>query len=180
MLTILPDRITTDVSVKPNTFCIPVFSAISENISLLDSGLSDAEEYAQFAQFFENGGHIQGVTLTSECEKVAELYESLGYFCKETNRFEVDFMNAPVTLGCYFENLFSEKNGFPQRHTGHQKSLRKALNSGVISVLLFRDTKPEYIQKALQKLIASEEFSPFRLGRMLAYNAMEIPALRLK
>ena len=103
-----------------------------------------------------------------------EIYESLGYFRESVNRFEPDFTTAPITLGCFFENLFSDKNGFPQRHTGHQKSLRKALNSGVISTLSFRKTDEIYLEKAIAKLIASEEFSLFRLGRILGYNKEEI------
>lgn len=107
-------------------------------------------------------------------EEVAQIYTKLGYFCEEKNRFEVDFQNAPITLGCYFDSLFSLRNPIsPKRHTLHQKALRKALNSGVISTLSLRKgdakTKEEYIQL----LMEAEEFSPFRLGRILGYNKKE-------
>lgn len=84
--------------------------------------------------------HIINCSLREEVQIIRELYEGLGYFDVQENRFIVPFSIAPVTLGVNIRNLVYSTKDYkskredicfipPPREPGHVKALFAAVNS---------------------------------------------------
>lgn len=95
-----------------------------------------------FEKVIENGQkvHIINCTLREEVQMLRELYERLGYFDIEENRFIVPFATAPITIGVNIRNIIYSTKDYkskresicfipPPRESGHIKTLFSAMNS---------------------------------------------------
>lgn len=84
--------------------------------------------------------HIMNCTLREEVKIIRELYEKLGYFNLEENRFIVPFATVPITMGVNIRNIIYSTKDYkskresicfmpPPRESGHIKTLFAAINS---------------------------------------------------
>lgn len=146
---------------------------------------SPKDELQIFTDIFEDAiannkrVHISNISLVEEIDMVKKLYSDLGYFDKELNRFEIDFKNAPVTIGANIRNIIysfkdyksmREKVLFvpPPREPKHQKAIKSAINSWVISTVWLNSWAQE--REFLLEIIREEKTSLVRLARALSYN----------
>lgn len=146
---------------------------------------SPKDEFAIFTEVFEKALknnskiHISNISLAEEIEMVKKLYLDLGYFDKELNRFEIDFANAPVTIWVNIRNIIysfkdykslREKILFvpPPREPRHQKAIKSAINSWVISMISLNNIEEE--KTFLLEIIKEEKTSLVRLACALNYN----------
>ena len=146
---------------------------------------SPKDELSVFTGIFEdavktwNKVHISNISLAEEIELVKALYSDLGYFNIELNRFEVDFKNTPVTIWVNINNIiysfkdYKEKKEEilfvpPPREPRHQKAIRSAINSWVISTISLNDTEKD--KAFLQSILMEEKTSLNRLAALLYDN----------
>ncbi|MCK9272418.1 hypothetical protein M0P65_02625 [Candidatus Gracilibacteria bacterium] len=129
--------------------------------------------------------HLENISLIEEVQIIRNLYLDLGYFNESLNRFEIDFKNAPVTIGANISNLiysFKDYNKLkssiffipPPREPRHQKALKNALNSGVISTIKIGEENKEKGLEFLKQLISEEKINLLKLGRSLYFNYKNI------
>jgi dihydroorotase-like cyclic amidohydrolase len=107
---------------------------------------SPKDELNIFTEIFEDAVssgkkiHISNISLVEEIDMAKDLYLKLGYFNEELNCFQIDFKNAPVTIGVNINNVIysfkdykelNEKILFvpPPREPRHQKAIKSAINS---------------------------------------------------
>ena len=125
--------------------------------------------------------HIENISLIEEVQIIRKLYLDLGYFNESLNRFEIDFKNAPITIWANISNLiysFKDYNKFktsiffipPPREPKHQKALKNALNSWVISTIKIEDKNQEKSLEFLKELINEEKINLLKLWRSLYFN----------
>jgi len=123
--------------------------------------------------------HISNISLAEEIDMVKKLYLDLWYFDKELNCFKIDFENAPVTIGVNIRNIIysfkdyksmREKILFipPSREPRHQKAIKSAINSWVISTISLNNREDE--SKYLVEIIKEEKTSLVRLVCALYFN----------
>lgn len=146
---------------------------------------SPKDELRIFTEIFEDALennkriHVSNISLAEEINMVKKLYLDLGYFDKELNCFKIDFENAPVTIGVNIRNIIysfkdyksmREKILFvpPPREPRHQKVIKSAINSWVISTISLNNREDE--SKYLVEIIKEEKTSLVRLARGLYYN----------
>lgn len=129
--------------------------------------------------------HIENISLIEEIQIIRKLYLDLGYFNESLNRFEIDFKNAPITIWANISNLiysFKDYNKFkssiffipPPREPKHQKALKNALNSWVISTIKIEDKNQEKSLEFLKELINEEKINLIKLWRSLYFNYRNI------
>jgi len=146
---------------------------------------SNKDEIKVFTEIFDNAiannkrVHISNISLLEEIDMVKKLYSDLGYFDKELNRFEIDFVNAPVTIGVNIRNIIysfkdykfmREKVLFvpPPREPRHQKAIKSAINSWIISTIWLNSWAQE--REFLLEIIREEKTSLIRLARAIYFN----------
>ncbi|EKE28383.1 MAG: hypothetical protein ACD_3C00067G0017 [uncultured bacterium (gcode 4)] len=146
---------------------------------------SPKDELRIFTEVFEDAIkndkkiHISNISLSEEIEMVKDLYLELGYFNKELNRFEIDFNDSPITIWVSMNNIIysfkdykqlKEKILFvpPPREPKHQKSIRSAINSWIISTISLNNPSGDKIH--IESMIKEEKTSLVRLASMLYYN----------
>lgn len=129
--------------------------------------------------------HLENISLIEEVQIIRNLYLDLGYFNESLNRFEIDFKNAPVTIGANISNLiysFKDYNKLkssiffipPPREPRHQKALKNALNSWVISTIKIWEENKEKWLEFLKQLISEEKINLLKLWRSLYFNYKNI------
>lgn len=138
-----------------------------------------------FEKALENGQkvHIINCTLREEVQILRELYERLGYFDAEENRFVVPFAAAPITMGVNVRNLIYSTKDYkskresicfipPPRESGHPKTLFAGINSWVVSTVDINDILIE--EELLKELLYTEKMNLTTLAQVLSWNYLEI------
>ncbi len=126
--------------------------------------------------------HISNISLAEEIDMVKDLYLELGYFNPELNRFEIDFAESPITIGVSMNNVIysfkdykqmREKILFvpPPREPRHQKAIRSAMNSWVISTISLNGDQSDIAH--MESVIREEKTSLVRLASMIYYNFLK-------
>lgn len=127
--------------------------------------------------------HFSNISLWEEIELVKKIYFDLGYFNKELNRFEIDFINSPVTIWVNINNIIysfkdykskKEKIFFipPPREPRHQKAVKSWINAGIISTININNLVTE--KEFLIEIISEEKTSLTNLANNIFYNFEKI------
>lgn len=127
--------------------------------------------------------HISNISLAEEVEIIKNLYLNLDYFNKELNYFEVDFANAPVTIGVNINNLIYSFKDYksqrdkilfvpPPREPRHIKAINAGINSRTISTIWLNWKEEEL--SVLKNLVLQEKINLIQLGNCIYYNYKKI------
>ncbi len=123
--------------------------------------------------------HVTWISLDEEVNIVKSLYNDLGYFDNELNRYEVDFQNAPITIWVNIKNIIYSFKDYkslkekiliipPPREPRHQKAMITGINSQVISTISLTWDDEEY--DMLKYLIKEEKTNLSKLANNLCFN----------
>jgi hypothetical protein len=188
---VLSDRIVEIPGDASYLFRLPVQLEPAGDLEILDfRNLSAPEELSKIIEilaFARSRGttgkrfHVRGVSLTESVAAIRETFGTLGYFQSSLNRYELPLATAFVT----FSSELSD-TGFGQsrarRGTFAAKSVRSALNSGILSGLclnaniLSNGEKIRNEAETLARMLSEGVCSPLLLGKICYYHFAQIGA----
>ncbi len=160
-----------------------------KNYKLWNEVYSPKKELEIFKKIFDKAIkqnkkiHISNISLAEEILITKKLYFNLWYFNKELNCFNVDLKNCPITIWVNIRNIiysFKDYNSKkeeiffipPPREPRHQKALKWAINSWIISTITLNDNKKESLN--LLELIKTEKINLLKISKSLYYNFKKI------
>lgn len=123
--------------------------------------------------------HISNISLAEEVDIVRDLYLKLWYYNPELNSYEIDFINAPVTIWVNVRNIIYSFKDYkslkdkmlflpPPREPRHQKAIKAAINSWIISMLNLNDIHNESFY--LEDMLKQESINLIKLWKILYFN----------